>query len=371
MVKWRLIDLGFADHLMAQTFYEATAKALDEGLVTNTLILVIPKKPYVCIGFHQELEKEVDVEYCKRVGLPIIRRTQGGGAVYLDSNQLFYQVVARKDDENIPSNVERLFERFLSVTVYVYRKLGLAAEFKPINDVVVCGKKISGNGAGILGNNAVILVGNIILDLDYESMCRILKVPDEKFKDKMARSMREWVTSLKNELGYVPELEEIKKLIVEGYRELLGIEFERTEPSKEELEIWENEVKPKHLSAEWLYMPEGRHGWFAGGRVVKVSSSVKLVEIAYKAGKLIRITAEVVDGKLSDVLISGDFFMIPESNIARLENALKNSPLKMDEVLRRIENFYKETGTQTPGITAEDFARAIMKVKEAIESASF
>ncbi|MEM3884368.1 MAG: lipoate--protein ligase [Nitrososphaerota archaeon] len=367
MVKWRLLDLGFADHLMAQTFYEATAKALDEGLVTNTLILVIPKNPYVCIGFHQELEKEVDVEYCKQAGLPIIRRTQGGGAVYLDSNQLFYQVVARKDDELVPSNVERLFEKFLGVTVYVYRKLGLPAEFKPINDVVVRGKKISGNGAGVFGNNAVILVGNIILDLDYESMCRILRVPDEKFKDKMARSMREWVTSLKNELGYVPELEEIKRLIIEGYRELLGIELEEAGPSKEELEIWENEVKPRHLSAEWLYMPEGRHGWLADGRVVKVSSSVKLVEVAYKASKLIRITAEVVDGKLSDVLISGDFFMIPESNVVKLEEVLKGSPLEMNEILKRIESFYQETGTQTPGITAEDFAKGILKIKEAIE----
>lgn len=116
-------------------------------------------------------------------------------------------------------------------------------------------------------------------------------------------------------------------------------------------------------------MPEGRHGWLADGRVVKVSSSVKLVEVAYKASKLIRITAKVVDGKLSDVLISGDFFMVPEGNIAKLEEVLKSSPLDMDEVLKRIKNFYEETGTQTPGITAEDFAKGILKVKEAIERA--
>ncbi|PUA31206.1 MAG: hypothetical protein B9J98_07350 [Candidatus Terraquivivens tikiterensis] len=368
MVRWRLLDLGMADHLMAQTFYEATAKALDEGLVPNTLILVIPKNPYICIGYHQELEKEVDVEYCRRASLPIIRRMQGGGAVYLDSNQLFYQVVVRKDDELVPSNVERLFEKFLGVTVYVYRKLGLPAEFKPINDVVVRGKKISGNGAGAFGNDVLILVGNIILDLDYDSMCRILKVPDEKFRDKMARSMREWVTSLRNELGYVPDVEKIKGLISEGYKEVLGIELERAWPSMEELSIWESEVKPRHLSHEWLYMPEGRHGWLAGGRVVKVSSGVKLVEVAHKASKLIRVTAEVVDDRLSDVLISGDFFMIPENYLAKLEEVLKGSSLDAEEVLRRVKRFYQETGVQTPGITAEDFANAILKVKDVVGS---
>lgn len=63
-------------------------------------------------------------------------------------------------------------------------------EFKALNDVVTNGKKISGNGAGQFGDNTVILVGNIILDLNYDAMGRVLKVPSEKFRDKMVQSMR-------------------------------------------------------------------------------------------------------------------------------------------------------------------------------------
>jgi len=51
----------------------------------NTVLLVQPSAPYVCLGFHQELEKEIDVECCREKGLPIIRRSQGGGATYLDN----------------------------------------------------------------------------------------------------------------------------------------------------------------------------------------------------------------------------------------------------------------------------------------------
>ena len=144
---------------MAQTFYEAVARAVDVGDSPNTVLLVQPSTPYVCLGFHQELEKEIDVEYCRGNDLPIIRRSQGGGATYLDSNQLFYQVVAEKDSEVIPKSVEKLFERFLAVTVYVYCELGLQAEFRALNDVITNGRKISGNGAGEYGEGTTILVG--------------------------------------------------------------------------------------------------------------------------------------------------------------------------------------------------------------------
>ncbi len=282
MEEWRLIDLGLAEPYMAQTFYEAVAEGINRGLSPNTLILVQPSSPYVCIGYHQVLEKEIDLEYCRKNNLPVIRRGQGGGAVYLNSNQLFYQVIASEKSQVVPKNINKFFERFLDVTVYVYRKLGLEAEFKPINDVLVHGKKISGNGAGKMGK-AMILVGNIILNLDYESMARVLRVPSEKFRDKMAKSMRQWVTSLNQELGSVPSTDEIKGLVIEGYEKILGLKMVPSEPFKEELKIWRSEIKSKHQSSEWLHLPEQTHRSLLSERAVKIANGVKFVEVTHKA----------------------------------------------------------------------------------------
>ena len=165
MEEWRLIDLGFVEPYTAQTFYEAIAEAVHQGISPNTLILVQPASPYACIGYHQDLEKETDIEYLQKKGLPVIRRSQGGGATYLDRKQVFYQIIA-KDSSVIPRDVDQLFKRLLSVTVESYRRLGVPAEFKPLNDVVVEGRKISGNGAG-MHESSTILVGNFIIDLDY------------------------------------------------------------------------------------------------------------------------------------------------------------------------------------------------------------
>lgn len=357
--NWRLLDLGGLNPLEAQTLYEAVALTVSRNSAQNTIILCYPAKPYVCIGYHQELEKEVDVEFCQSNSLPIIRRSQGGGAVYLDSGQQFYQIVAKRDDPAIPAAVDRFFEKFLKPTVYAYRKLGVPAEYKPINDVVVGNRKISGNGAGEL-EDAAILVGNVILDLDYDAMARVLKVPSEKFRDKMAKSMREWVSSLKREIGHVPPRNEIKRLLVEGYSEI-GIELVRGKLSDEEKEIFEREVRPKHLSKDWLYMPEWRHRELVERRAVKVVAGVEVVEADFKAKKMIRVTAEVAFGKIRDILISGDFFMVPENALPKLEEALTDSPLEKKALLKRVKRFYEETKVQVPGIEPKDFVEAIMR----------
>ena len=365
MVKvesWRLLDLGALQPLEAQTLYEAVATALDKGSVPSTVILCHPAKPYVCLGFHQEIEKEIDIGFCQRYNLPIIRRSQGGGATYLDSGQQFYQIIADEDSAIVPYAVNDFFEKFLRPTVYAYRRLGVPARYKPINDVVVNGRKISGNGAGKIGK-AAILVGNIILDLDYDSMTQVLKVPSEKFRGKLAKSIRQWVTSLRRELGYIPQRSQVKKLLIEGYGKI-GVNLVPGELTDEERRIFAEEVKPKHLSKEWLYMPELRHPALVRKRTIKVAGDVKVVVACHKAKKMIRVTIEIVSSKIRNILISGDFFMVPETALPKLERELVNVVLNHDDILSSVKRFYESFQVQTPGIEPEDIAQAIMSAVE-------
>lgn len=361
MEIWRLIDLGFSEPYIAQTFYEAVAEAVHRGESPNTLILLQPESPYACLGYHQDLEKELDIEYLREAEIPIIRRSQGGGATYLDRDQVFYQIIF-KDTRVISRNVERMFQRLLSVTVETYRRLGVPAEFKPLNDVVVSGRKISGNGAG-MHESASILVGNLILDLNYELMARVLRVPDEKFRDKMARNMMEWVTCLRRELGEPPTASVVKKLYVQSFQDVLGIRLERGEPSELEWRIFKEETKPRHTSEEWLFMeapPTERRE----GRVVKIAHDVKMVEADYKAGKLIRLRAEVEGDVITDIKIRGDLFVIPKEALGTLEAMMKGVKIEESELTATLNEFYRNTGVQTPGITAEDFKQAFMKLRE-------
>ncbi len=358
MESWRLLDLGGLEPYAAQTLYEAVALAVDQGRSLNTIIFCYPKDRYVCVGYHQEVEKEIDLEYCKTYGLPIIRRPVGGGATYLDDGQQFYQVVAGKSSI-VPARVDDFFKFFLEPPIFTYQQLGVPAEYKPINDIVTNGKKISGNGAGKIENVSV-LIGNIILDIDFDLMARVLKVPDEKFRDKIAKSMREWVSSLKKELGYVPERRKIIDYLIEGYKQI-GIELIAGDLSEYEKTLFYEEIKPRHLSKEWLYMPQYRHQELTSNRAVKIKGDVKVVEVDHKAKKMIRITMEKVNGKIRDILISGDFFMIPEEASYKLELALIGASLDKNELLGKIQDFYNQTSIETSGVDPTDFVDAIMK----------
>jgi len=356
--NWRLLDLGKAEPYKAQTFYEAVAEAVDRGSSPNTLILVQPASPYACIGYHQDLEKEIDLEFTEAHGLPVIRRSQGGGATYLDGGQVFYQTVSR-DSAVLPRGVDRLFEKALSVTVEGYRRLGVAAEFKPLNDVVVGGRKISGNGAGMHGS-ATILVGNYIMDLDYQRMAGVLRVPDEKFRDKMAKSMEQWVTTLRRELGESPPPERIKEVHAEAFQELLGVTLTPGEPTETERRIYAEETLPRHTGREWLYMeaPCGRPG-----RAVKIAHDVKVVEADHKAGKLIRLRAEVKGTEILDLQITGDLFVIPKEAVGKLEAALVGAHLEEREILEKVAGFYEEKGPESPGVSPKDYVDALMKLR--------
>ena len=361
MESWRLLDLGFSEPYIAQTFYETVAEAVHRGLSPNTLILLQPGSPYACIGYHQDLENEIDLEFCSDAGLPIIRRSQGGGATYLDRDQVFYQIVS-KGSGVVPRDVGEMFERLLSVTVETYRRLGVPAEFKPLNDVVVGGRKISGNGAG-MHESASILVGNVILDLNYDLMARVLRVPDEKFRDKMAKSMREWVTTLRRELEEPPSVDEVKETYAVAFQEVLGVELMKAEPTKDEWGIFNDETKPRHTSSEWLHM-EAPRAPEREGRTVKIAHDVKVIEADHKARKMIRVRAEVMGDKILNIQIRGDFFAIPKESIATLEEMLKGKTLEERTLSETIDGFYTTTETQTPGIGAGDFVEALMKMKE-------
>ncbi len=361
MERWRLLDLGYSEPLMAQTFYESVAEAVHRGESPNTLILLQPDSQYACLGYHQDLEQELDLDFLKEKGLPVIRRSQGGGATYLDSNQIFYQIVF-KDSGAVSRDIERLFEKLLAVTVETYRRLGVPAEYKPVNDVVVGGRKISGNGAG-RHESATILVGNIIIDLNYDLMARVLRVPDEKFRDKMAKSMVDWVTTLKRELQNLPSVEEIKKVYSDVFQELLRIKLCKGEPSELERRIYDEETMPRHTSEEWLYMESMRPERMAG-RAVKIAHDVKMVEADHKAGKLIRVRSEMVGSEIRRVQIMGDLFVVPKEAVDILEEMLRGVELERTELRSVVDRFYEATQAQTPGITTDDLVEALFKMHE-------
>lgn len=134
----KLFKLGIVPGYEAMTVFHALAR-----LNIEALVLVSPEQPLVSVGYFQDTQRVLDVEACRRMGLPVIRREVGGGTVLLDKNQIFYHVVMKKDNPNFPASVDQLYRLFSQPPINTYRHFGVEARFKPVNDLITPeGKKL-------------------------------------------------------------------------------------------------------------------------------------------------------------------------------------------------------------------------------------
>jgi len=343
----KLYRLGSVSWQDSQLLYHALPRLGREGV-----ILCSPATTYVCIGYFQDVGQEVDVEFCRQQGIPVFRREVGGGAVYLDGEQLFFQLIIHRDSPLVPAGKLAFYRKFLQAPIESYRALGIPAEYRPVNDIVANQRKVSGCGAAQIGDYYV-LVGNLIVDFNYEMMARVLKVPDEKFRDKVYKTIYENLSTIKREIEPVPPREELWSLMAEKFVEMLGpMEVQTT--VDEEWRAKTDELATQFLTDEWLYQKR-RPG---AGREVTIRAGVQVKRKMHKApGGLIRATTEVQDGVFAAVSLSGDFFFYPEEKLAALEAALVGVP--ETEAQAAIARFYKEHGIESPGVTPADFGRVL------------
>lgn len=350
MRRIRLLDLGTVTPLRSQTCYHAAARALTANS-PDTVILVRPSAPYVCIGFHQDLEKEVDVAYCRDRGLPVYRREVGGGAVYLDGDQVFIQWIVHPS--SLPPGLEERFRLYIEPLVRTYRSLGIEARHRPVNDIHVGGKKIGGTGAARIAE-AEVLVGSLMFDFDKAAMARVLKVPSEKMRDKVFQSLEQYMTTVRELTGGTPDRRAVKDLYVGHCAAVLDAEIVPGEWTGEE-EARARECDELFLTREWLDQkgPARRPG-------VKIHEDVQVVESALKtAGGLVRITARLRSGRIDDVAISGDFTIVPRTAVAAIEEALRGAPADRDAARAMIEDRYRALSVESPGIGPADWAEAV------------
>lgn len=334
----------------SQALYHAMAY-----LGREALIILRPATPYVCIGYHQDAQQEIDLDFAAQQGIPVFRREVGGGAVYLDGAQLFFQFILDPQREGMPSTVAGFYQKYLQPVIATFRDFGVPAEYRPVNDVIAGSRKISGTGAAQIGERMV-LVGNFIQDFNYEMMSKLLRVPDEKFRDKVYKTMSENLTTFLRETGRAPANDDLKNALIKHCEPLLG-EMEPRVPDAELLTKADELIAEMH-TPEWLLANDKRRPKAAE---VKISEGVYVIQkVAKLPGGLVRITAVSQEGVLHDAHISGDFFFFPSQKLPELEAALEGQPLEADALARTVSGFYQRNTIDSPGILPQDWVSVLV-----------
>ena len=177
----------------------------------DVLLFYSRDRPCISVGRFQKTEDTVNTDYAVKNNIRVVRRVSGGSSIYSDEDQLTYSLIISKD--RLPASRDGSFAVICNAVVLGLKRLGIDGIHKPVNDILVNNKKISG-GAQARNRYAVLQHGSIILDVD-DSIVRA------SLTDNKKRSY-DGLTSIKECLGYIPPRDAIVDALASGFSDVFG-----------------------------------------------------------------------------------------------------------------------------------------------------
>lgn len=227
---------------------EAILRCYDKGLSPPTLRFFRFLPSAITIGYAQDVDTVIDTDRCRELDIPFVRRVTGGGTVYHDyQGEVTYSVVTDK----IQGAIEDSFHLLLKPLILTLRDYGLDATFKPYNDILVGGKKISGS-AQRRGRKGMLQHGTLMYGTDLLTLSEILLLNLEKMKAKGANSFLDLVTTMEDELGYDIDPVGLIKDLKRSYENNFELPLKVGELTDEENET-ADELEKKYSSESWTY----------------------------------------------------------------------------------------------------------------------
>ncbi|GHU65300.1 octanoyltransferase LipM [Spirochaetia bacterium] len=250
---WRLLQTGCHNAYYNMGLDEALLESVSQGSSPPVLRLYGWKPPAVSLGYFQGFEEEVDAEVCAGLGVDIVRRISGGGAVFHDK-EITYSLIMPQDHPLAGNSIMDSYEKLCSGIVAGLLLLGIEAVFAPINDILASERKVSGN-AQTRRQGCVLQHGTILLDTDVDRMFSLLKVPQEKMKGKLIQDIKARVTGLYTLLGREISFDEGAEALAQGFKKSLGLDYVSMEdaPTTAEEERALSLAEEKFASPQWLH----------------------------------------------------------------------------------------------------------------------
>ena len=343
---FRAIDTGVREGRRQIAFDQAMIDAHKAGTIPDTIrFLRFPRT--VLIGRHQALSREIKLDYCRAHGIGVVRRITGGGAIYFDEGQLGWELVFHRSTLGIGSLAE-LTREICEAAAAGLSKLGVAAKYRPRNDIEVDGRKISGTG-GFFDQDTLFYQGTVLVDMNAADMTAALNVPEAKLAKRSLDSAAQRVVTLKELLGRAPPLEAVKEALLAGFAERLGISAVAGAIGPEEEALatryHDEEIGTDEFVAE-IDDPGAEAEVYAASHTGTGGTSTVYVRLEGPRRN-----------RIGKVLITGDFFVTPPRTILDLEAALRD--VTLGEAGDAVERFFETARVGLLSVSAADFRTAV------------
>jgi lipoate-protein ligase A len=341
---WRLLDYSFKNPFMNLALEESILRNKVEKGSPDTLRLWQHPR-VVSIGCFLNAEDEVNIDACKQFGVIVIRRLSSGGALYIDEGSIQFSLTFDKESLLLPEGIEDSYGHLSEGAMEALNSMGVKAKFQPINDLVVGSRKISGASQSRM-YHGILHHGTISVNTKLDILEQVLNPSQLKLKAQGLPNLRDRITTVSRERGGDVSIDVFKQELVKGFEKTLNINFSIGVPSPWEIKTARKLCEEKYKNFEWIFSE------------TKPRSNVIS---SYKAAKgLIRISLFFSGNHIEDLKISGSFILHPDTAVRELEHHLQGEILDEGLLRESIRKLFAAKGVQTVGVSAEDFAKAIM-----------
>ena len=286
-------------------------------------------RPAVIVGYNQEVNTEVNLEYLKANDIALVRRVTGGGAVYHDLGNLNYTIVGRSED------LERDYPEYASLMMKALQTLGIPATLSGRNDILVKGKKISGFAKRV-SRNRLMVHGTLMYDVDLDKLTQVLNPSATKLQSKGIASVRSRVANLRE---YLPETADIQAFS-QRLEEILSCNYKDAEYklSEDDLAHIQKLTDEKFATWEWNY-----------GHSPKAT----LTHSARLACGTVEVYLTLKENRIASCRFGGDFLgNLPASEV---EKALQGVVYEADAIRECLSQM--EISHYFDGVAADDLVK--------------
>ncbi|TCP29257.1 lipoate-protein ligase [Scopulibacillus darangshiensis] len=289
--------------------------ALTELDINETYLLFYSMNPTVIVGKNQNTVEEINMDYIREQEVNVTRRLSGGGAVYNDEGDLSFSFIT-KDDGNSFHN----YKKFTEPVVRALHQMGVKAELLGRNDLLVGGKKISGN-AQFSTKGRMFSHGTLLFDVNLENVARALNPDAEKYLSKGIKSVRSRVTNIREHLDVDMDIDQFRQMLL---KYVFETNFDVPEYKLSERD-WGNIrqiAEERYRNWDWVY-----------GKSPKFN--MKYSHRFPGAGG-IDIRLDVKKGVIQNAAIFGDFFGV--GDITDIEKLLIGAKYERDVIEAKLSD---------------------------------